>query len=324
MTGISDQFWTIGDESTYGTRATTLTRGVEQKPGNSASFRIEHRPSGGFRPGFLGDPTDTHVVDSSRGGTVPVVFDLLSKGHSMVLSSAGSVAITTPDGATLTRDHTITPSDGTLDPRTIHRAPFGAALDEQDFLGCTLMDLGFSVSPKGNVQVTANYDFASFDSEASTVTPTYPSSPYVFQDVDVTTSLGGSDICQRSIDFTIPTGAKVDLDRICPTGRAQPVVADTIRPTGSLSFDYGDESYLDDWIAGTSRALVFTISGAANGIETSFAYSCTVTFAAVKFTGSDLNMSLTDKTEQPLTWQAFDNGSDPLWQIVYRTTDTAI
>ena len=82
------------------------------------------------------------------------------------------------------------------------------------------------------------------------------------------TSLGGSDICQRSIDFTIPTGAKVDLDRICPTGRAQPVVADTIRPTGSLSFDYGDESYLDDWIAGTSRALVFTISGAANGIET--------------------------------------------------------
>ena len=102
------------------------------------------------------------------------------------------------------------------------------------------------------------------------------------------------------------------------------VITDTIRPTGSLSFDYGDESYLDDWIAGTSRALVFTISGAANGIETSFAYSCTVTFAAVKFTGSDLNMSLTDKTEQPLTWQAFDNGSDPLWQIVYRTTDTAI
>ena len=324
MTGISDQFWTIGQEETaYGTRSATLTRGIEQKPGNSATFRIEHRPSSGFRPGFLGDPTDVHVVDSARGGTIPLVFDLLSVGHSMVLSSAGSVNITTP-GGTSPRLHTITPSDSALDPRTIHRAAYGDALDEQDFLGCSLMDLGMSISPKGNVQVTANYDFSTFDSAASSVTPSYPSSPYVFQDVDVTTSLGGTDICQRAIDFTIPTGAKIDLDRICPTGRAQPIVADKIRPTGTLSFDYGDESYLDDWIAGTSRALVFTIEGAANGIESGYAFSCTITFAAVKFTGSDINMSLTDKTEQPLGWQAFDNGSDPVWQIEYQTTDTAI
>lgn len=325
MTGISDQFWTIGQEAVaYGTRAATLTRGIEQQPGTSANFRIEHRPSTGFRPGYLGDPVDVHVVDSARGGTVPLVFDLLSKSHSMVLSSAGSVAITTPSGATDTRLHTVTPSDSVLDPRTIHRAPFGDALDEQDFLGCLLTDLGFSVSPKGNVQVTANYDFKSFDSTASTVTPTYPSSPYVFRDTDVTTTLGGTDICQRAIDFTIPTGAKIDLDRICPDGRARPVVTDRIRPTGTLSFDYGDESYIDDWIAGTSRALVFSIDGVADGIETDFAFSCTVTFAAVKFTGSDLNMAIADKTEQPLAWQAFDNGTDPIWKIEYQTTDTAI
>lgn len=324
MTGISDQFVTIGNEAVaWGTKAATLTRGIEAQPGNNPTHRVEHRPSAGFRPGGLGDPTDTHVV-SVRGGTIPLVFDLLSKAHSMVLSSAGSVAITTPAGATNARLHTITPSGYTLTSRTIHRAVAKAdgALHEVNYLGSVMTALGLSVSPLGNVQVKADYDFKSMDTAAAGITPSYPSSPYVFQDDDVTTTLGGTGVCQRGIDINIPTGAKVDRNMICTGGREMPVVVGRIQPTGTLNVDYAGASYLDDWLAGTSRSLVFSITGPE--IESGFNYSLTVTFAAVKFTGEDANPSITDLTTQALPWQAFDNLSDPLWKIEYQTTDTAI
>lgn len=326
MTGISDQFVVIGNEAVaWGTRAATLTRGIEAVPTGKPAPRVEHRPSRGLRPGRLGDPTDTHVVDV-RGGTYPLEFDLLSKSHSMVLSAAGSVAITTPGGATSARLHTVTPSDYALPSTTIQDAVALAdgTLDYIDYLGAKLTQLGFAISPKGNVVVSADYDYKTIDTAASAATPSYASSPYVFRDTDVTTTLGGTAVCQRSIDVTIPTGAKVDRDRICAGGREEPTVVGRVQPTGSLSVDMTSVSYLDDWIAGTSRSLVIDIRGAADGIESGYEFACTLTFPAVKFTGDAYGRSLDDLTEQPLPWQAFDNGTDPLWKIEYATTDTAI
>ena len=86
MSGISDQFTTIGIEAVaWGTAAATLTRGIEAKPGNKPTHRVEHRPSAGFRPGYIGDPSDTHVVDA-RGGTYTLVL------NDLVVTASGPVA----------------------------------------------------------------------------------------------------------------------------------------------------------------------------------------------------------------------------------------
>ncbi len=324
MTGISDQFTVIGNEAVaWGTRAATLTRGIEAQPSGKPQPRVEHRPSTGFRPGRLGDPTDTHVVDV-RGGTYPLVFDLLNKSHSMVLAAAGSVAITTPSGATTARLHTITPSDSALASTTILDgvALKDGTIDHIEYLGAKLTQLGLSLSPRGNVQVSADYDYRTLNTAASSATPAYASSPYVYRDTDVTTTLGGTEICQRSIDLAIPTGAQVDRDRICPGGREEPTVVGRIRPTGTISPDFASVGYLNDWVAGTSRSLVVEATGPE--IESGFDFFVRVTFAAVKFTGEVYERSLEDMTGQPLPFQAFDNGSDPLWKIEYQTSDTAI
>lgn len=324
MTGISDQFLTIGDEAVeWGTKAATLTRGIEHKPGNNPTHRVEHRASQGMRPGFLGDPT-TNFVTNVRGGTIPVVADLLSKSHSMLIGSIGTTAITTPAGATTARLHTVLPSDHTLPHRSIHRAIAGidGTLVHTNYLGGTANMLGLSIAANGNVEAKVEYDFRTVDTAGASVTPSYPSSPWVYVDTDVVTTLGGTAICQKAIDLSIPTGAMVTRDRICPGGREEPIVVGRVQPTGTLTFDYDDNAYLDDWLAGTSRSLVFEMTGPE--IEAGFDYFVRVTFAAVKFTGDDSNPSLTDLTEQPLPWQAYDNGTDPLWKIEYQTTDTAI
>lgn len=323
MSGASDQFTTIGAEAVaYGTRAATLTRGIEQMPGNKPSPRVEHRPSQGFRPGFLGDPTDTHIVDV-RGGTYSLVHDMLSKSHGLILSGFNAATITTPVGGTLTRLHTITPSDNALPSRTIHDAvaQLDGDMDHVDLLGCKLIDWGLSISPKGNVQSKSNWDYKTLDSAASSVTPAYPSSPYVYRDTDVTTTVGGTAACQRSVDFTIPTGAKIDRDMICPGGREEPVVMGRVQPTGNLSPDFIGTGALDDWLAGTARSLVVYIEGPI--IEGALHNFLRVTFPVIRYTGDAYDRALDGPTGQPLAWQAFDNGTDPLWTIEYQTTDIA-
>lgn len=324
MSGISDQFTTIGYESSaWGTVASTLTRGIYQEPGNKSTVRVEPRTNTGFRPGFLGVPEDTYAVDL-RGGTYPLAFDLLGKSHSLALAMAGSApTITTPVGGTDARLHTILPSDFALRPMSIHDgvALGDGSIDHVNFLGAIATQLGINISPKGNVKVKIDTDYKTIDTAASSVTPAYPSSPYVFKDTDVTTTLGGTAICQTGIDIMIPTGAKVDRDKICAGGRDVPIVVGQIAPTGTLNFDLVDMAYIDDWLAGTSRSLVFDIVGPI--IEGSLHFFLRVTLAAVKFTGDSYDRKTDDLTGQSLPWQAVDNGTDPLWKIEYQTSDTA-
>lgn len=324
MTGVSDQYVTIGNEAVaWGTRAATLTRLIEATP-NKASHRAEYRPTNGMRPGFLGKAADRQRIDL-RGGTYPLAFDLLNKSHSLALATLGQApAITTPGGATNARLHTILPSDHDLRSTTIHDyvVDSGGSGYHVDYLGGKATSGKFSVSPKGNVAVAIDFDFKTCNTAASSVTPSAASSALVYVDTDVTTTLDGTDICQRGLDFTIPTMAKIDRDRVCPGGREEPIAMGSVVPTGNLSFDLESMDYLDAFLAGDQMSLVFTIDSGVE-IETGQNFKCTFTFAAVQFTGDGYNRSLTDLTEQPLTWEAVDNGTDPLWKIEYQTSDTA-
>jgi hypothetical protein len=324
MSGISDQFTTIGVEAVaWGTKAATLTRGIEAETSSKPSPAVEQRPSTGMRPGFLGDPSDRHVVDV-RGGTYSLACDLLSKSHSMLLGGLNTPVITTPGGATNARLHTITPSDHDLPSQTIHDgiALDSGTIDHINALGAKMTSLKLAVSPKGNVKVTADYSYRTLDTAAASVTPVYASAPYPFRDTDVTTTLGGTPICQRGIDLTIPTGAKVDRDMVCPGGREEPFVLGRVQPTGTLNQDLPSFDYLDAWLNGTPLSLVFYIEGPE--IEEGFPYFLRVTYAAVRFTGEAPDRSMTELSGQTLPWQAFDNGTDPLWKIEYQTTDTAL
>jgi len=324
MSGISDQFTTIGVEAVaWGTKAATLTRGIEAETSSKPSPEVEQRPSTGMRPGFLGDPTDRHVTDV-RGGTYSLEADLLSKSHSMLLGGLNTPVITTPDGATLARLHTITPSDHAVPSQTIHDAIAldDGTIDHINALGAKMASLKLAVSPKGNVKLTGEYSYRTLDTSAASVSPVYASAPYVFRDTDVLTTLGGTPICQRGIDSTLPTGIKTDRDMVCPGGRAEPIVLGRVQPTGTLNQDLPSFGYLDDWLNGTPRTLVFLISGPE--IESGFPYFLRLTYAAVRFTGSAPDRSMTELSGQALPFQAFDNGTDPLWTLEYQTTDTAI
>ena len=66
---IQDNFWTIGNEAVaYGTRAATLTRGIENQT-DDVTPNVEHRVSQGMRPGTVATPVGRSVAHQ-YGGSV--------------------------------------------------------------------------------------------------------------------------------------------------------------------------------------------------------------------------------------------------------------
>ncbi|MBK6858018.1 MAG: hypothetical protein IPG97_16100 [Microthrixaceae bacterium] len=96
--GIQDNFWTIGEETVeWGTKATTLTRGVENQT-DDATPNVEFLQSRGMRPATVATPTGRSVA-VPRGGQHVLTLDLMAKSLGLVFASvASTVATTTPGG----------------------------------------------------------------------------------------------------------------------------------------------------------------------------------------------------------------------------------
>jgi hypothetical protein len=324
MTGVSDQYTTIGHEAVaWGTRAATLTRLIEAEP-QKATHNVEFRPTRGMRAGFIGKAADRQRVDN-RGGTYVLDFDLLTKSHSLALATVGlAPVIATPGGGTLSKTHTIAPTDRLLRSTTIHDYVVHAdgTEDHVDYLGGKATQLDISVSPKGNVQTKITFNFKECDTSAASVTPAAASEALPYVDQDVTTTLDGDAICQQQIDISIPTMANIDKNMVCPAGRDEPFAQGWLIPTGTLSFDTQNLDYLDAYLAGTQMPLVFTIDTGVE-IETGKTFQTVISFPNVQFTGDGYDRKIQELTNQPLPWEAVEVAGEGLWSIVYQTTDTA-
>lgn len=324
--GVQDNFWTIGNEAvSWGTKAATLTRGIENKT-DDVTPSVEYLESRGMRPGTVGTPTGRKVA-VQRGGAINLDLDLIASSLGLVLASIGSsVATTTPGGATLSRLHTITPTTtGVTRSETIHagRADVSGTVHHHDYLGCMAESLALSLQPKGLPSVKTSYQYRTVDTAAASVTPSYPTAPYVYTDVDCTVTIDSTVKCQRQFDVTIPTGLDFDRWRICPNGREKPLLMDRVEPTGNLSIDYDGDDWHNDFLEGTElENLVIYFEGPE--IETGFNYFCRFTFPLIQLTGSSPKVAIGATPEQPIPFRVLDNLTDPLWKIEYQNADTAV
>lgn len=323
--GIQDNFWTIGEETVaWGTKATTLTRGIENQTDDTTP-NVEHMESRGMRPATVATPSGRSVA-VPRGGQHVVTVDLLAKSLGLLLASvASNVATTTPVGATNTRLHTFTPNTtGPVKSFTLHagRADVGGTVNHHDYLGAMAESLNLALSPKGLPKLKTTFNYKTLDTAAASVTPSYPTAPHVYRDIDCVVSIDGDSECLRSADFTIPTGLDMERWRICAGGREKPVLNTRVNPTGTLALDYDGDTWQDAWLAGTElEDLVITFTGPE--IEAGFDFFFRATFPLIQLTGSAPKVGLDTTPEQPLPFKVLDNGTDPAWTLEYQTDDTA-
>lgn len=327
--GIQDNWFTIGDEAVaWGTKAATLTRGIECKSDPSFEHDEVQRESIGMRPSILGIPDDRATVDL-YGGKCELPFDILSKSHGLAFGAiATTVATTTPVGATDARLHTFTPGTaGVSRSLTVHAGAYDitGTVHHHDYLGCMAKELKISQGLRGPASAALSMIFKAVDLSAASVTPSYPTSPLGYTDRHCEVTLDGTTQCQRTFDLTIPTGLSDNRERICPGGLEKPLLENKLAgPTGTLSIDYPGDTFYAAYLAGTVMDnLVITWTGGE--IETGFDYFLRLTFPKIQFTGSAPKVDMTQVPEQPLPWRALadSTGTEPLWKIEYQTDDTA-
>lgn len=329
MAGVQDHIVTIGAEAVaFGTKAAVLTRGIEHHFGLEPTPQYEMRRRTGMRPSAVAAPDD-QLTNVARNGKIPIEVELLNKAHGLLLAAVGTgdPVVTTPDTATLTRLHTITPTTaGPTRSLSIHNEipQSDGSVTSVNYLGCMAEQLTLSVAPKQFWKLKVDFDYATDDLGASTVTPAYPTTPRAFLDTDATITFDSVSRCARAFDVTIPTAVKTDLDRICPTGRLQPRTTAEIVGTGTVEIDYLSTALWAKWKAGTAVPLTVAIANPnANAIETGFTYSLTLTIPAVRLTGAPPDRAEADLTGQKLPFQIVWDRSNPPWKLEYQTTDTA-
>lgn len=324
--GLQDHIVTIGNEGTYGTRAATLTRGIENQFGNNPDPQVEQRESRGMRPGSVAVPND-RLIAIPRNGKIPLQVDLMNKSHGLILAGAGSsITSETPDGATTARLYTITPTTaGPTRSSTIHQEipELEGGTTVVDYLGAMVTELALSIGPKAFWVLKAMYDYKAENIAAATVVPAYPSAPHVYLDTDAEISFDDTVMCQRKYNIAIPTGLNVSLDRVCPDGRRKPVTTGRVDPTGSGEIDYAGTDLWGKWKNGIALSHKVLITGPE--IEDGFNSFFELTVPAVRLTGTPPGPAADDLTGQTLPFKAVMHADgSPLWTIKYQTSDAVI
>jgi len=338
---VGKNFVSIGDETTFGTFASTL-RTYPVKSDGAKTAVLTMGPDG-ILPGQQG-PSAVGARSTVLGGTAPIETYLASKGMGLLLRGVfGDAVVTTPEDATDTRQHVYTSGpagstrsfsrqtgrekkDGTVDPDSM----VGGQISEFR-LGQDLAPVNGGVGDTGLATVGFDFDFAGLARETAALTSWTVPSPEAYFGVGECTLSIGADLeslaaeCLNKFGFKFPTGLDFE-DRCIRPGltRDKATRGSLPAPTLDLGWTYKNRTYYDAFLDGTVMAFraKWDLTPSGIEIEEGFSPSVTLDLPAIQFTGDTPEMSKDSRTTQALPARVLWNGTDPMVTLTLITSDT--
>jgi len=291
-----------------------------------------HMRSTGIRSGARGNRSDRRIT-VTRGAAGPAVFDILNKGFAKLLKHCvgKTGVITTPAGATLSRDHTFTPGDFcdisfTAQKGVPRQQCASGNVDPFSATGCLISEFSINGELDELLELAIGVDAQQLITSQALAAVTYPAStkPWAFSQLQL--RVDGANAALVSFEMQHQSNLNVERyrQRNSPLKR-RPIPEGLLDVTGNLVMDYDGHSraVYDKFTAGTPAALIALWQGeqieAAGG---GFYFEFEVTVPAVVFTGETPKVGDAGLVSQPLPWMAEEDGTNPLFTLRYRTTDT--
>lgn len=322
--GLDGQFG-IAAESTYGAFvAPTKFLEVESESIALQVTSLESRP---LTAGLF-DRTGRHKEKiTGAGGDVIVTF--INKNMGLLMEAAlgkvvsAQVASTTEYTQTATPD-TVTGKRGKSYTVQVGRPQTDGTVIPFNFLGGKVVGWEFATALNDLLKMTTTWDFKTVENSSALATPSYPASAEPFSFLDGTLSIDGSSAATLS-SVSVKGATPLKTDRISfGSVKREPLANDFWEVTGEFSGEFEDMDAYDAWVAGTEVAnLVLTYTGSQIPSE-STNFQLVITIPALKYTGSDPQLSGPDVLTQTKPFKALYNGTDPIISAVLHTTDTAI
>lgn len=320
--------------------AVTVTRGLELKD-ESMKLDIGRNETEGIRAGNRYQRTD-RWAPSKRQAAGDLNFEVPSKGFSMLLGQAfGSDAvITTPSGATATRDHTFTPGDFTQRSFTQQMGTPDTTGTVRPFtyLGNMITDFEFSLGVDSILMAKFGCDAMDESVVIALASVSYAATFEMLYWGGGQATIAGANVDVKDFKFTGENSLNTDrfFNRAAttsggPTLKKQPIANGFANYTGELNMEFDALTTYQRFVgSGTgipaTAAIVLTCQGsvieAGGGATINPRFGLTFTFPFCRFDGETPDNKDQDITEFKAPVKMLWDGTTPPFTCVYRTTDT--
>lgn len=328
----------IKKESVYGT-AVTVDRFLEFTD-EGLEDKTEYGQGEGMRPGQRTVRLDRRVTSKiDAGGNVEV--EAKTKGLGLLLEAAlGALTNTeTADSGVYQQVHTLTA--GALPSYTLQKGiPDDAGVETFTFPGCQAESIEFDFSNSEILKIALEFMGRETVRDVAYATPSYPTADALFTfvhgvitvsagslTVPTTTALasitGGSTATIRSGNVSVAQGLDGEGWNMGGAGkrtRARKVGRATV--TGSLEFEFADETTSDAYLDQDTLSLVLTFTHDST-IGASSAPVLQIVIPALRLEGAVPTANGGDVITVSADFTALDDGTNEPIYVVYRTTDTA-
>jgi len=291
-----------------------------------------HMRSDGIRAGARGHRSDRRIT-VTRGAAGPVAFDILNKGFSKLLKHCVGKApvITTPAGATLARDHTFTPGDfcdiSFTGQKGVPRQQCASGnVDPFSVTGGLINEFSITAELGELLKLAIGVDAQQLITSQALAAVSYPASTKAWAFNQMLMRLDGANA--PILTFEMQHSANLNLERFRQRNsplKRRPIPEGLLDVSGNLMMDYDglSRAFYDKFTAGTPAALLALWQGdqieAAGG---GFFFEFEVSIPAAVFTGETPKIGDAGLVSQPLPWMAEEDGTNPLFTLRLRTTDT--
>ena len=284
-----------------------------------------YRRSAALRKANTVQRTDRTSI-AQVGAAGPVVHELANKGFGRLFGHCiDTGVITTPGGGTLSRDHTFTPG-------SLYNSSFVTQFAKPDtentdqpfsYLGCKVADWEISQELDSIAMLTLNLDAFDEVTAQALASASYPSAQELFHDGQLQVTVDGANFAFTSVKCSGTNALKTERRFIrANTRKKQPIKAGMQEFGGELGGEFENLTPYNRFVNGTIVPVVYTWTSATL-IEATFPFKLTITMPACRFIGETPNVDDPGVLEQPLQFEALNDGTAAVITLVYRTSDTA-
>lgn len=325
-TGLATQV-THGDESTYGTVASDITRAFEVRS-EGIEDSVERIESESLR---AGKRLQSWWTPNRKGAEGEVEYELVNKGFGVRFKHAlGAIAMTTPGGATLSRLHTATLGNinGKSFTTQIGRPDVTGTVNPFTALGGKISEFELAVEVDGLVTWNETLDFQDVRTLSSPVagpalaTPVYPASVVPLDFIGAKIQVGGVDVDVSSFSLKGNNGLKTDRYFLRRSSLKKEPIEDT--SPREFEVELGGEfeglTAYNRFVLGTEAALTASFRGPL--IEGALYSGLDVTLARVRWDGGTPTADGPDVLEMTQTCKVLAPASGEAVTFAYQSTDT--
>lgn len=284
---------------------------------------------------YYGSLTTIHpTVVATYNATTLTATDKAGRGASatdattetMTNGAWAGAALTGGVNGTDTRyTHTFTP-----DERGLRRVSATVQVNRPDtggidrpftYPGAKVVGWKLSLALDGWLMLELTWDTAAGVTTTALATQSYASTAAVYDFSQFAVTVGGTAVRLKS--FEVSGAWSVDINRgALGNTRLEPLAVGEWIITGALDAEFTDLTAYAAFMAGTQAALVITGTGITIPSSAS-PYLLSVTCPVIEYTGDTPTVGSTEILRIPLSFKAYNDGSNAICTVVYNTSDTA-